>query len=232
MTRFSYLFNYHSITFAFLLAAASARAEVMYSMQLKGTELPVGTLLEWATNYENDMQLYVLEKSTDGLHFEDLGTVQAAGFSAVDKNYHFMDLGATAKRSFYRLRELTTDGTASFSATSTVDKKLSNQYSVVSMSRTEVTKEFKISLDCITEGKLDWAILNNKNAEVETGSITMINGLNDLRLDFQNLPVGTYKIMMMLNTEIEQLVVARVSDGVSDKPNVASTRKLPTTGRN
>jgi hypothetical protein len=232
MTRFSYLFNYHSITFAFLLAAASARAEVMYSMQLKGTELPVGTLLEWATNYENDMQLYVLEKSTDGLHFEDLGTVQAAGFSAVDKNYHFMDLGATAKRSFYRLRELTTDGTASFSATSTVDKKLSNQYSVVSMSRTEVTKEFKISLDCITEGKLDWAILNNKNAEVETGSITMINGLNDLRLDFQNLPVGTYKIMMMLNNEIEQLVVARVSDGVSDKPNVASTRKLPTTGRN
>jgi hypothetical protein len=232
MTRFSYLFTNTTIAFAFLLAAASARAEVMYSMQLKGTELPVGTLLEWATNYENDMQSYVLEKSSDGLHFEDLGTVQAAGFSAVDKNYHFMDLGATAKRSFYRLRELTTDGTASFSATSMIDKKLTNQYSVVSMSRPEVTKEFKISIDCITEGKLEWAILNNKNAEVETGSLNVINGLNDLRLDFQNLPVGIYKVAMMLGKETEQLVVNRVSDGVSDKPNVASTKKLPTTGRN
>jgi hypothetical protein len=232
MTRFSYSLTHTTIAFAFMLAAASARAEVMYSMQLKGTELPVGTLLEWATNYENDMQSYVLEKSTDGSHFEDLGTVQAAGFSAVDKNYHFMDLGATAKRSFYRLRELTTDGTASFSAISLVDKKLSNQYSVVSMSRPEVTKEFKISIDCITEGQLEWAILNNKNAEVETGSMAVINGLNDLRLDFQNLPVGTYKIAMMLGKEVEQLVVNRVSDGVSDKPNVASTKKLPTTGRN
>ena len=232
MTRFSLSIK-SAFVAASLLGSLASNAEVFYSQSLKGVELPIGTMLEWATNYENDMQMFVLEKSTDGQKFEDLGTIQAAGFSAVDKQYHFMDVGASAKRSFYRLRELTTDGTASFSEVTVFDKKLKNDFSVASMSRTEVTKDFKITLDCITEGTLQWAVINNKNAEVETGSLVLVNGLNDLRLDFQNLPVGTYKVAMKLGSETEQLVVTRMSDGVTDKPNVATTKKLPSaTGRN
>ena len=231
MTRFKFFIK-NALAGAAIFGALSVHAEVNYSAPLKGTELPIGTLLEWATNYENDMQMFVLEKSTDGIKFEDLGTVQAAGFSAVDKNYHFMDVGAAAKRTFYRLRELTNDGTASFSQTTIFEKKLKNDFSVASMSRTEVTKDFKITLDCVVEGTLQWAILNNKNMEVETGTLALINGLTDLKLDFQNLPVGIYKIAMKLGNETEQLVVNRLSDGVTDKPNVASTKKLPAAGRN
>ncbi len=231
MTRFS-LFVQTSLLAACMVGPLASMAEVNYSQPLKGTELPIGTLLEWATNYESDMQMFVLEKSADGLKFEDLGTVQAVGFSAVDHSYHFMDVGAASKRSFYRLRELTNDGTASLSAVTIFEKKLKNELSVVAMSRTEVTKEFKVTLDCTVEGLMNWAVIDSRNAEVETGSMALVNGLNDLRLDFRNLPVGNYKIAMRLRDETEQLVVNRISDGTTDKPNVASTKKPTATGRN
>lgn len=228
MTRFIKLL----ILFISASWVGSAHAEVMYSMQLKGSELPMGTLLEWATNFERDMATFVLEKSTDGLSFEDVGTIQAAGFSAVDKAYHFMDVGASAKRTFYRLRELSTDGTASFSPVSTVDKKLENQFSVMAMTRTEVTKEFKMTIDCVKEAELSWSILNHRNQAVDAGKKMLLNGLSDLALDLQGLTPGTYQVVLTVGKETEKLVVQRVLDAVADKPNVATTKKIPATGRN
>lgn len=231
MTRFS-LFRFTLIVAISAFWAAPTRAEVMYSMQLKGSELPMGTLLEWATNLERDMATFVLEKSVDGTNFEDLGTVQAAGFSSVDKAYHFMDVGASAKHTFYRLRELSTDGTASFSPVSEVFKKLENQFSVMAMTRTEVTKEFKMTIDCVKEAELDWAVLNHRGQSVDAGKQMLLNGLSDLTLDLQGLTPGTYQVVLTLGKEVEKLVVSRVIDEIADKPNVASTKKLPATGRN
>ena len=85
MTRFKLLIQTTCLAAAFGSPFA-AQAEVNYSQTLKGSELPIGTLLEWATSFESDMEMFVLEKSTDGIKFEDLGTIQASGFSVVDKN--------------------------------------------------------------------------------------------------------------------------------------------------
>lgn len=231
MTRFSIL-RYLLILFISASWVGSTHAEVMYSMQLKGSELPMGTLLEWATNLERDMATFVLERSTDGLYFEDVGTIQAAGFSSIDKAYHFMDVGASAKRTFYRLRELSSDGTASFSPVSTVDKKLENQFSVMAMTRTEVTKEFKITIDCVKEAELSWSILNHRNQSVDAGKKMLLNGLTDLVIETQGLTPGNYQVVLTLGTEVEKLVITRVLDEIADKPNVASTKKIPATGRN
>lgn len=231
MTRFSML-RYLLISLISASWVVPAHAEVMYSMQLKGSELPMGTLLEWATNFESDMATFVLEKSTDGLHFDDLGTIAAAGFSSVDKAYHFLDVGASAKRTFYRLRELSTDGTASFSPVSMVDKKLENEFSVMAMSRTEVTKEFKLTIDCVKEAELSWAILNHRSQSVDAGKKMLLNGLSDLVIETQGLTPGNYQVVLTLGKEVEKLVITRVLDEITDKPNVASTKKTPASGRN
>ncbi len=227
MTRFNFLLSVCLVAMPFL-----AKAEAVYSQPLAGSELPVGNLLVWATSTENDVQNFIVEKSTDGVHFEDLGTVKGAGFSKIDRSYRFMDIGASAVKNFYRLREIASDGTASFSDLASVEKKLKNQYSVVSMSRTEIAKDFRVTLDCMIEASLSWSVVDMKNKIVDSGEFTTINGLNDLKIDFQAIPAGAYRIKIALEDEKEEIVVRRIEDEATSRPNVASTKKLPAGTRN
>lgn len=64
----------------------------MYSQPLKSAEMPIGNLLELATSREIDVQTFVIEKSTDGVSYSELGSVAGSGFSSVDRAYHFMDM--------------------------------------------------------------------------------------------------------------------------------------------
>jgi len=78
---------------------------------------PAAVRLAWATASESNSARFQVERSPDGLSFDQIGTVAAAGSSSAPRQYAWLDatLPAGATGAYYRLRQVDQDGTAAYS---------------------------------------------------------------------------------------------------------------------
>ncbi|MFC6225314.1 LamG-like jellyroll fold domain-containing protein [Hymenobacter artigasi] len=85
-------------------------------------EGPAAVRLAWATASEKNSQAFEVERSADGIAFDHIGTVAAAGSSSCTRRYELLDakLPAGAARLYYRLRQVDLDGTFAYSPVRTV----------------------------------------------------------------------------------------------------------------
>jgi hypothetical protein len=74
----------------------------------------VQILLEWGTADETNNSHFIVERSSDGIHWLSIGKVQGAGNSGIDQQYQFKD-SANSAMTYYRLQQVDLDGNADFS---------------------------------------------------------------------------------------------------------------------
>ncbi|WP_201983195.1 T9SS type A sorting domain-containing protein [Hymenobacter rubidus] len=79
-----------------------------------------GINLAWTTASEKNSARFEVQRSADGEVFETIGTVKAQGNSTRVHEYAFADGKPLAGLSYYRLRQVDTDGAVSFSLIATV----------------------------------------------------------------------------------------------------------------
>lgn len=210
-------------TFSFcLLWMTNINAEVIYSIPLKGVEHQIGNMLEWETAEEIESHLFVVERSIDGINYEELRTIEAAGSSLDEKSYHFLDLGINDKKAYYRLRQIDTDGTASFSQTVMVKKKMSNQFMVVAMSNPFPTKGMSITLESSVDAEMEYCIHNIKGEQIMESKQMLEPGLNTIEINMEDEKIGTYIVMFKMNNEEENIIIQKIGDEIKTRPNVAS----------
>lgn len=203
----------------------SAMADVVYSTPLNGYEQQIGNMLEWGTAQENNSQMFIVEKSIDGVEFENIGVVNASGDSDREKGYRFLDINSTKEKAFYRLRQMDTDGTGSFSQTIMIKRNFANQFMVVAMSNTTTNKNFDITLDAVIDGVLNYQVLNIHDDMIQEGQIPLSFGLNDLSINLADEKEGSYRINLVLEDELESLLIRKSDDiDIEIKENVASKR--------
>ncbi len=69
-------------------------------------------LLFWETATEVNNSHFLIEKSTDGIHWNNIGRVAGNGTTAEPKSYQFIDNQPVAGMNYYRLQQVDFDGTA------------------------------------------------------------------------------------------------------------------------
>ena len=69
----------------------------------------------WHTSTELNTANFIIQHSTDGTSFSDIGTVKAIGSGA--NNYNFTDTHPTNGTNYYRLKSVDKDGASSYSKT-------------------------------------------------------------------------------------------------------------------
>ncbi|MDA3616641.1 RHS repeat-associated core domain-containing protein [Polluticaenibacter yanchengensis] len=77
-------------------------------------------LLNWATATEKNTKLYIIERSFDGVNFEQIGNVAAAGNSTVETTYYYTDRNIdrfNRNTFFYRLKQVDKNGQYTYSNT-------------------------------------------------------------------------------------------------------------------
>jgi hypothetical protein len=99
---------------------------------LQGVSLPIrllsfhaskagerSALLQWTTSSEINSDFFDIERSTEGITWETIGNVKAAGYSQEQQEYMFLDDALPLTRSelllYYRLRLVDADGRYDFS---------------------------------------------------------------------------------------------------------------------
>lgn len=73
-------------------------------------------LLDWVTSSENNSSHFEIERSTDGVRFQTIGSKAAAVNSNSRRDYSFTDPDLPVGTYFYRLKQVDTDGRFKYSA--------------------------------------------------------------------------------------------------------------------
>ncbi len=208
-----------------LFQVSNISAEVNYAIPLNANEHQVGNMLEWSTSMEINSHNFEIEKSIDGVQFDNIGLLEAAGMSKDGKKYRFLDIGVNDAKAFYRLKQVDLDGASDYSQTVMVNKTMPNQFMVVAMTNTTFDKTFQITVDIIDDQTIEYDILTLKNELIKSSKQDLTYGLNDILLNLEDEKEGFYKVILRLNDEEENLVVMKTDEPGKKQDNVASQRK-------
>lgn len=80
-----------------------------------------GAQLKWVTANETNNSYFEIEKSTDNLSFETIGTVKTDGNTTIAKSYYFVDKQPSQGNNYYRIKQVDRDGQFSYSAIKVLD---------------------------------------------------------------------------------------------------------------
>ncbi|MEM6298898.1 MAG: T9SS type A sorting domain-containing protein, partial [Bacteroidota bacterium] len=84
-------------------------------LDFTGELIEEGVDLDWSTATESENDYFDVERSADGFDYQAIGRVDGAGTTNEIQYYTFLDPNPLWGTSYYRLRQVDTDGTASFS---------------------------------------------------------------------------------------------------------------------
>lgn len=209
------------LSLAIALSGTTLKAEAWYSAPLQAQELIFGNALQWSTIWEANLQQFVVEKSVDGVTFEELGILQASSFSMVDKNYHIMDVNPLSEVTFYRLKEITTNGKFSVSQAIMVERKQRNDLHMLAMSNVKTGDSFSVKLDALKDLKVTCVLKSYKGEILESFTQNMKNGLNEVKFDLKQRPVGLYFVQVINEDEKETFMIERMETTETKLPPVA-----------
>jgi hypothetical protein len=156
--------------------------------------------LVWVTSKEDEPVSYHIEKSTDGNHFSDIGTINGHNNSSLDQNYyHFTDPVRISGKVWYRLAIYSNGKFKKYSrviilSDQTVEFTLSN---VINPFSSEL--DFEVSVP--TNSRIDALITNMMGKTVKKETFNVYAGANSLTIPgTDNLPPGMY-ILQIRNNE-------------------------------
>ena len=206
-----------------ILLVSTLNAKVTYLDGLKGDEFEMGNLLEWSTLQETNSKTFIVEKSIDGTSFTEAGSIDAAGNSSKEKAYSYLDIGATDKKAFYRLRQIDVDGTVSFSHTIIVSKSLDNNFAMVNISSTEVSNLLEVSYTSSVDSEMNVELLDEGGSILYSEMFTANKGINEVALEMNAYAMGNYRVAFTMGMEREVLTIMKVED-TPVQPNMVSKK--------
>jgi hypothetical protein len=143
----------------------------------KGT----GVNLTWATATEKNSDRFEVQRSATGGEYNTIGTVKGQGSTSMAHNYSFVDSRPLAGTSYYRLRQVDTDGTFSFSPVVAVQAEASTKAMLYpNPSANQLILPAGV-------GMVQYRIFNSLGQTLLSGQATD----ND-RLDITSLPKGPF----------------------------------------
>ncbi|MBS1927387.1 MAG: T9SS type A sorting domain-containing protein [Chitinophagaceae bacterium] len=146
-------------------------------------------ILSWKVNNEIDVQKYVVERSADGVHFSQIGEVNANGAS----NYQYSDDIASINGNiqFYRLKSIDKDGQFSFSS---IIKLVRNQRGwVIEVRPNPFTKTCSVQFESLTNENLKIRLTDLGGRVLLSKSLSVAPGSNIFQLpETASLSNGVY----------------------------------------
>jgi hypothetical protein len=165
-----------------------------------GTPLPVSILnfsanlsgadvaTHWQVAEETNTDNYVVQHSTDGVSFKQLGTVTAKGNGALVSQYQFVHKNAPAGTNYYRLKIVDKNGQLTYSSIRrvTIGKQV-----VATIYPNPVTDKLNIAFSELLGKTVELRVTNAHGQQVWRGRI---NGSTSV--DTRRWPAGTYLLIL------------------------------------
>ena len=158
----------------------------------------------WVTSSEEDNDFFTVERSKNGLHFEEVGRVQAVGNSTTEQNYNFTDKNPYNGVSYYRLRQTDKDMSSTYSEVKSVEIKRKEAF--VQILPNPNRGRFNLNLDLDTAvSDVEIIVRDIFGKEITRQIHKGVTGFNNFALDISQQPTGTYLVTLKgLNNEFNK----------------------------
>jgi hypothetical protein len=161
-------------------------------------------ILQWSTSEEWNNLGFEIERTFGGPDWEKIGFVKSAEAKAPTHNYRFVDYNPPKGNSFYRLRQIDSDGRFNYS-------------SIINIVFNGEMDDFRIYPNPVLEGTVSLSLNELQDEEVNitfinaTGQTVLKRISKELRSDINvsDLPSGLYIVYVLKGNEVwsERLII-------------------------
>ena len=146
------------------------------------------SILEWKTGYEKNNDYFIIERSSDGINFESIGTIKGAGSSASLISYSFTDENPLPGINYYRLKQVDFNGQSENS----IIKTINFGASVLALASNGL--DYYIAVNNEEDIQVNYIIYSAEGKEVRTGNLLMGGNIKKATLDLTGLATAIYYI--------------------------------------
>jgi hypothetical protein len=165
--------------------------------------------LYWETAEESDLKIYEILRSTDGINFEKIGTMQP---NNAPSKYHYQDLTAPlGKISYYKIRSIENLGKQSETQIIAIDAQMDEVF-VTGIFPNPINDEVNIMIESRltkTEGTAIVNVYDMFGKLVLNKDIKLLGGVNKYVVNTSDLAAGVYVFEILVNDKekvIEKIV--------------------------
>ncbi|MCS6917442.1 MAG: hypothetical protein RMK52_05315 [Chitinophagales bacterium] len=181
----NYVFNFQLSNGATISSCALPVTLISFT----GETLPWGNQLYWATASEQNSAHFLIERSSDGRDYQELGMVHAAGFSESFLRYQFTD-GQPTSQAYYRLRLVDADGSYSYSHVVYLSRTA--QPHVLQVTPNPSSGTFTVEIPSMTNATAQIHLLNALGQLILRHEVPLEAGRHELTYDLTGYPPGMY----------------------------------------
>lgn len=167
------------------------------------------SLIFWQTVSELDNDYFAVERSADGLKFQEIGRVQGAGTTTETLNYEFVDKKPIQGNNYYRLRQVDLDGAFTYSEIKALYFSDVPKFGI-SIFPNPATNLINIRLGDDIEGdRVDVEMYNNVGQMVTSRRLSAESG--GAIIQTSSYPSGVYIVVAKSNGKVtkETIVIAK-----------------------
>lgn len=142
--------------------------------------------LQWSTSNEQNTKDFIIQHSTDGATWSDIGTISAAGNSTIVRHYGYLHSSPAAGINFYRILQKDLDNLGSYSEIRSIRLEKTEK-SLVIVSTANGAVQFRLNRPRVVRlYSIDGKLLRQKRSGTEPATITGIaKGIYLLQADGQ-----------------------------------------------
>jgi Zn-dependent metalloprotease len=175
-------------------------------VKFDGKHTAEGNQLKWTTTSETDNAYFAVEESINGRTFSEIGRVQGTGTSAVTNEYSFIDTDFNKGITYYRLKQVDTDGKFAYSRIIAIDALRAGN---VKFYPNPVQSSLAIELPGSNAQWVNARIINTAGQEVLSRErVSVKNG--KLNLNLGKLPSGIYQVIISEDKINHQLSIFKL----------------------
>ena len=164
-------------------------------------------MLQWQTAYEQNSSHFNVQRSTDGINFSNIRTVQASGNSSVTINYRYTDNTvknlAGVTNVFYRLELVDID--ASKALSSIVSVKLNTEQSGLMLLENPVRNDLRLQFTSQVKENINLIITDASGRQVLARQIPVNIGSISTVVPVNILAGGIYYITLVTSHDKQTL---------------------------
>ncbi len=163
---------------------------ILKSFMVKSDE-DRNNLLRWVTEAENNVDHFLLERSSNGISFKTLEKIPAKN-GPLQNEYSYLDDNPHKGFNYYRLKMADKDGSARYSFVIKINAGVKTA-EALTVSPNPVTNKFIVSTQYASRQNITIRILDINGKPVYTRNEVSVTGQNSFVLDnLQNIAPGTY----------------------------------------
>jgi hypothetical protein len=149
--------------------------------------------IEWITASETNNDFFILQRSRDGIMYEDLITKDAAGNSSANIVYRATDTDPFSDKTYYRLKQIDFDGRSTYSSVISIVSSLA-EIVMQNLHPNPASEEFYFDFYTPVEGMIKIELIDLTGRVVLNKTENLSQGMTIINTQISSVAKGIYSL--------------------------------------